>query len=76
MSTATQVQKTELEADAIGLGGATMQAITHIAPAIAGFFFTAHAHEKLFARAKDSYDGAQPSGNGVAASCAGAGWHC
>ena len=33
----------------------------------AGFFFTAHDHEKLFARAKDSYDGAQPSGNGVAA---------
>ena len=41
MSTASQVQKTELEADAIGLVGATMQAITHIAPAIAGFFFTA-----------------------------------
>jgi amino acid transporter len=35
------VMKTELEADAIGLLGATMQAITHIAPAIAGFFFTA-----------------------------------
>jgi amino acid transporter len=33
--------KTDLEADAIGLLGATMQAITHIAPAIAGFFFTA-----------------------------------
>jgi amino acid transporter len=32
---------TDLEADAIGLLGATMQAITHIAPAIAGFFFTA-----------------------------------
>ena len=32
--------QTELEADAIGLLGATMQAITHIAPAIAGFFFT------------------------------------
>jgi len=30
-----------------------------------GFFFTAHDHEKLFARAKDGYDGAQPSGNGV-----------
>jgi len=41
MSTANQVQGTELEADAIGLVGATMQAITHIAPAIAGFFFTA-----------------------------------
>jgi len=33
--------KTDLEADAIGLLGSTMQAITHIAPAIAGFFFTA-----------------------------------
>lgn len=32
---------TDLETDAIGLLGATMQAITHIAPAIAGFFFTA-----------------------------------
>jgi amino acid transporter len=33
--------QTTLEPDAIGLLGATMQAITHIAPAIAGFFFTA-----------------------------------
>jgi amino acid transporter len=33
--------QTDLEKDAIGLLGATMQAITHIAPAIAGFFFTA-----------------------------------
>jgi amino acid transporter len=33
--------KTDLEENAIGLLGATMQAITHIAPAIAGFFFTA-----------------------------------
>ena len=32
---------TDLEPDAIGLLGATFQAITHIAPAIAGFFFTA-----------------------------------
>jgi amino acid transporter len=32
--------ETDLERDAIGLLGATMQAITHIAPAIAGFFFT------------------------------------
>ena len=31
-----------------------------------GFYFTAHDHEKLFARAKDGYDGAQPSGNSVA----------
>src|SRR5260221_6278186 len=35
------VMKSELEGDAIGLLGATMQAITHIATAIAGFFFTA-----------------------------------
>ena len=33
--------KTDLEENALGLLGATMQAITHIAPAIAGFFFTA-----------------------------------
>jgi uncharacterized protein YyaL (SSP411 family) len=32
-----------------------------------GFFYTSHDHEKLFARAKDHYDGAQPSGNSVAA---------
>ncbi len=32
-----------------------------------GFFFTSHDHEKFFARAKDQYDGAQPSGNSVAA---------
>ncbi len=32
-----------------------------------GFFSTAHDSEKLFARGKDSYDGAQPSGNGIAA---------
>jgi hypothetical protein len=30
-----------------------------------GFYYTAHDHEKLFARSKDSYDGAQPSGNGM-----------
>jgi uncharacterized protein YyaL (SSP411 family) len=33
-----------------------------------GFFYVANDHEKLFARAKDQYDGAQPSGNSVAAS--------
>ena len=32
-----------------------------------GFFYTADDHEKLFARAKDQYDGAQPSGNSAAA---------
>ncbi|NBO91492.1 MAG: thioredoxin domain-containing protein [Planctomycetia bacterium] len=31
-----------------------------------GFFYTAKDHEKLFARGKDSFDGAQPSGNSVA----------
>ena len=40
-SAAPQALKTDLEENAIGLLGATMQAITHIAPAIAGFFFTA-----------------------------------
>jgi amino acid transporter len=40
-SAAPQTLKTDLEENAIGLLGATMQAITHIAPAIAGFFFTA-----------------------------------
>jgi uncharacterized protein YyaL (SSP411 family) len=34
---------------------------------VGGFFYTAHDHEKLFARGKDSYDGAQPSGNSMAA---------
>ena len=32
-----------------------------------GFFYTSHDHEKLFARSKDQFDGAQPSGNSVAA---------
>ena len=40
MSTVATPLKTELEEDAIGLLESTMQAITHIAPAIAGFFFT------------------------------------
>ncbi len=31
-----------------------------------GFFYTSNDHEKLFARAKDQFDGAQPSGNSVA----------
>jgi amino acid transporter len=37
----TWVAETPLKAGAIGLTGAVMQNITHIAPAIAGFFFTA-----------------------------------
>src|SRR5262249_4075231 len=32
-----------------------------------GFFYTAKDHEKLFARSKDQFDGAQPCGNSVAA---------
>ena len=32
-----------------------------------GFFYTANDSEKLFARVKDQYDGAQPCGNSVAA---------
>lgn len=32
-----------------------------------GFFYTSHDHEKLFARGKDPFDGAQPSGNSIAA---------
>jgi uncharacterized protein YyaL (SSP411 family) len=33
-----------------------------------GFYYTARDQDKLFARGKDSYDGAQPAGNSVAAS--------
>ncbi len=32
-----------------------------------GYYFTSADHEKLFARSKDQYDGAQPSGNSMAA---------
>jgi uncharacterized protein YyaL (SSP411 family) len=32
-----------------------------------GFFYTSSDHEKLFARSKDQFDGAQPSGNSIAA---------
>jgi uncharacterized protein YyaL (SSP411 family) len=32
-----------------------------------GFFYTSNDHEKLLARGKDQYDGAQPSGNSLAA---------
>ena len=40
MTTAQATVRSDLEPDAIGLLGSTMQAITHIAPAIAGFLFT------------------------------------
>src|SRR5215475_2958802 len=36
----TYVAQTELRAGAVGLAGAVMQNVTHIAPAIAAFFFT------------------------------------
>src|SRR5207249_5017870 len=39
----------------------------YLDPDHGGFFYTANDHEKLFARAKDQYDGVQPSGNSVAA---------
>ena len=32
-----------------------------------GFYYTSAGHEKLFARVKDQYDGAQPCGNSLAA---------
>src|SRR5207244_610069 len=32
-----------------------------------GFYYTSGDHEKLFARAKDQFDGAQPCGNSMAA---------
>ncbi|MBY0512389.1 MAG: DUF255 domain-containing protein [Gemmataceae bacterium] len=39
----------------------------HMDAARGGFYYTAHDHEKLFARAKEAFDGAQPSANGVMA---------
>ena len=39
----------------------------HGDPERGGFFYTSSDHEKLFARGKDQYDGAQPSANSVAA---------
>ncbi len=33
-----------------------------------GFYYTSNDHEKLFARSKEQYDGAQPSSNSIAAS--------
>jgi uncharacterized protein YyaL (SSP411 family) len=35
---------------------------------VGGYYFTANDHEKLFARSKDQFDGAQPSGNSMATS--------
>lgn len=32
-----------------------------------GYYFTAHDHEKFFARTKDQHDGVQPAGNSLAA---------
>ncbi|MGE3808532.1 MAG: thioredoxin domain-containing protein [Gemmataceae bacterium] len=37
-------------------------------PKQGGYYYTSSDHEKLFARAKDQYDGAQPSGNSVTVS--------
>jgi hypothetical protein len=45
----------------------TEQMIEHFGDKNGGFFYTSNDHEKLFARSKDQYDGAQPSANSVAA---------
>jgi uncharacterized protein YyaL (SSP411 family) len=39
----------------------------HGDPKDGAFFYTSNDHEKLFARSKDQFDGAQPSANSVAA---------
>jgi uncharacterized protein YyaL (SSP411 family) len=39
----------------------------HAEEKVGGFFYTSSDHEKLFARSKDQFDGAQPSGNSMAA---------
>jgi uncharacterized protein len=39
----------------------------HLDEKVGAFFYTASDHEKLFVRAKDQYDGAQPCGNSMAA---------
>jgi uncharacterized protein YyaL (SSP411 family) len=38
----------------------------HGDPKAGGYYFSANDREKLFARSKDQYDGAQPSGNSMA----------
>jgi uncharacterized protein YyaL (SSP411 family) len=43
------------------------QALFHADPEHGAFFYTSSDHEKLFARAKDQFDGAQPSANSVTA---------
>jgi uncharacterized protein YyaL (SSP411 family) len=46
----------------------TAKMIEHHADAkLGGFYYTSNDHEKLFARAKDQYDGVQPAGNSAAA---------
>jgi uncharacterized protein YyaL (SSP411 family) len=39
----------------------------HLDKEAGGFFYTSNDHEQLFARAKDQYDAAQPSGTSMAA---------
>ena len=46
----------------------TKQMIDLFADDKGGFFYTSNDHEKLFVRGKDSFDGAQPAANSVAAS--------
>src|SRR5258708_28418532 len=45
----------------------TDQMIEHYGDKSGGFYYTSNDHEKLFARSKDQYDAAQPSGNSLAA---------
>ena len=51
--------------EAVALADAMIE--HHLDKKDGAFFYTSHDHEKLFARAKDQYDGAQPAGNSVAA---------
>ncbi|MEZ5939938.1 MAG: thioredoxin domain-containing protein [Planctomycetaceae bacterium] len=43
------------------------QMLARFADSHGGFYYTAHDHEELIARTKDSQDNATPSGNGMAA---------